>query len=139
MSTTYIIIISVSVAFIALIVFSYYKTKRLDNSKKSDKILVLDKKNFKPAVSKGLVLVDFWAAWCGPCKMMNPVLNDVAEDKNFKAKVAKVNVEHNQGLASAYKVRSIPTLIVFQNGKEINRFQGFKSKKFLMKEINKIG
>lgn len=95
--------------------------------------------NFKSEVleSEIPVIVDFWAAWCGPCKMMNPVLNEVADEVTGSATVGKVNVDHNQELAQRFKVRSIPTLILFRDGKEVARHMGVKPKKFLMQEIRK--
>ena len=85
-----------------------------------------------------IVLVDFWASWCAPCKMMAPVLNDVADELTGNANVGKVNVEQYQALAQKYQIRNIPTMILFKNGKEINRFVGVKNKEFLLQEINKV-
>jgi thioredoxin 1 len=135
MSTGLIVILGVLAAFIALIVISQRRMKNLPEVKNSENIKVLSNKNFKAVTSKGLVLVDFWAAWCGPCKLMGPVMNEVAEEAGDQATVAKLNVDHNQDLAQRYKVRSIPTLILFKDGKEINRYVGVKQKKFLLAEI----
>lgn len=81
-------------------------------------------------------MVDFWASWCVPCKAMAPVLNELAEELDEKVKICKLNVDENQQLAVKYAVRSIPTLILFRNGKEIDRFVGVKSKSFLTGKIN---
>ena len=102
-------------------------------------VLTLTEKNFQQQTKNKVVLVDFWATWCAPCRMMAPVLNDVASELSGNSHVGKVNIEQYQSLAQKFKVRSIPTLILFKNGAEINRFVGIKSKEFLLKEIAKVG
>ncbi len=138
MSTLVWIIILVVIAVLALFGFGAYKSKKVADVKKSPKIKVLEKKNFKPAIRKGLVLVDFWAAWCGPCKMMAPLLNEIADDPNNGITVAKVNVEYQKNLAAQFNIRSIPTLILFLDGKEVKRLVGFKTKKAILKEIKEF-
>lgn len=82
------------------------------------------------------ILVDFWAAWCGPCRMMAPVLEEMAQDYSGKMKVAKLNVDENPESASTYGVMSIPTLILFKQGKAVERFVGFKPKQELARLID---
>lgn len=135
MSTLTIAIISGSVLFLGFIIFNSWKMKNTPEVKKSDKILTLTNKNFKAHTRKGLVMVDFWAPWCGPCKMVTPILNNVAEELDGKVTIGKINVDHNQQVAGKYKVRNIPTLILYQDGVEIKRFVGVKTKRFLIKEI----
>jgi len=101
----------------------------------NEKILTLTDKNFQQLTKNKLVLVDFWASWCAPCRMMAPVLNDVAAELSGNSQVGKVNIEEFQSLAQKYQVRSIPTLILFKNGVEVNRFVGIKPKEFLLKQI----
>jgi thioredoxin 1 len=74
------------------------------------------------------VLIDFWAAWCGPCQMLGPVIDEVAAEQDGQAVVAKVNVDESPAIANRYGIRSIPTLIVFKNGKEVKRLQGVQPK-----------
>ena len=74
------------------------------------------------------VLVDFWASWCGPCKMVGPIVEELADDFAGKVKVCKLNVDENTKTAQAYGVMSIPTLILFKHGKEVDRVVGFRPK-----------
>ncbi len=103
----------------------------------SEKIVTLTDKNFQNQIKKGLVMVDFWAEWCMPCKVMGPVLNELAEDKNFNATVAKLNVDHFQSVSRQFGIRGIPTIILFKDGKEVDRIVGVKPKDFLVKQVNK--
>lgn len=92
---------------------------------------------FKQETGKGVVLVDFWAPWCGPCKMIAPVLEDLANDLAGKAKIVKVNVDENQQTASEFGVMSIPTLILFKNGEKVDQVIGFQPKEALKQLIEK--
>lgn len=83
------------------------------------------------------VLVDFWAAWCGPCKMIAPVIDAIAEQYTGKLKVMKLNVDDNPKTAGSFAVMSIPTLVLFKGGKEIDRFIGSMSKEDLAKKLDK--
>jgi len=125
------------VGFLGLIVFSYFKMKNTPEVKKSDNIKVLNAKNFKMYIRGGLVLVDFWASWCAPCKMLVPVLNDIADNEGDKLTVCKINVEQYQQVASKNKIKNLPTLVLYKNGAEVSRIVGVKSKKAIMKEVMK--
>ncbi|MDA0250427.1 MAG: thioredoxin [Actinomycetota bacterium] len=81
------------------------------------------------------VLVDFWAAWCGPCRMVAPVLDEIAKEKAGSLTVAKVDVDANPGTARDYQVVSIPTLILFKNGQPVKRIVGAKSKPALLRDL----
>ncbi len=74
------------------------------------------------------VLVDFWAPWCGPCKMIAPVLEELAQEFDGKAKIVKINIDDNQNTPAQFGVRSIPTLILFKNGNEVEKIIGAQSK-----------
>ena len=93
-------------------------------------VLSLNGKNFEEEVLKSTksVLIDFWAPWCGPCKMMSPVIDEIADDLKGEVKVCKINIDEEQSLAVKYNVMSIPTFIVFKNGKEIARSVGVQDK-----------
>lgn len=92
--------------------------------------IVITQENFKQEVLQSAqpVLVDFWASWCGPCKMLAPIIEEIAREQAGKAKVGKVNVDEQPGLAMQFHVASIPTIIVFRDGKPIETLVGVRPK-----------
>ncbi len=100
-------------------------------------VMTFDAKNFEQEVLKSEipVVVDFWATWCGPCRAVAPVVEEMAALYEGKAKVGKLNVDENQEIAGRYKVMSIPTLAIFKNGAEVDRTVGFRGKPHLQEFI----
>lgn len=137
MSTTLIIIGAFLVILVVLITVNYYRMKNAKPVANSKKIKVLNNKNFGTATKRGVVLIDFWAAWCGPCKIIAPVLNEIAESRDDFT-IAKVNVDQNQQLAQKHKVRNIPTLLILKDGKEAGRIVGVKTKRAILKEVETV-
>ena len=138
MNIVLIIIGLLILAFAILYLSARSKMKNIAKVEDNESIIVLSDKNFQHQTRGRIVLVDFWAGWCVPCKMMAPVLNDLTEELKGKAFVGKVDVEKYQALAQKFNVRNIPTMVLFRDGKEVNRFVGIKTKDFLVKQIETI-
>jgi thioredoxin 1 len=92
---------------------------------------------FAVETKEGVVLVDFWAPWCGPCRMIAPVLEEVDQEMGDKVKVVKVNVDENQETAAKYGIMSIPTLLVFKNGEAVDQVVGYQPKEVLVQLLQK--
>ncbi|MBN2684803.1 MAG: thioredoxin [Pontiellaceae bacterium] len=98
-------------------------------------VIELSSSEYDEATKSGVVLVDFWAPWCGPCKMQGPILEKVAAEIGGKAVIAKVNVDENPELAAKYGVRSIPTLILLKDGEIKQQFVGLQQQPALVQAI----
>ena len=98
-------------------------------------VLYLNDENFDAETAEGVVLVDFWADWCGPCKMLSPILDEIAAEVSGKAKVVKVNVEECQSLAQRFAVRNLPSLYVMNNGEIVKNLPGVQNKAALIKAL----
>ena len=115
MSTTMIIIVAVIALLASLYIMARIRMKNIPVVADNEMILTLTDKNFRHQTKDRLVLVDFWASWCAPCRMMAPVLIDVASELAGSSHVGKVNIEQYQSLAQKFQVRNIPTLILLKS------------------------
>lgn len=125
--------------FAIIIIWFYSRYKGMVagmNANPSEKLVYLTDKNFKNQISQGVVLVDFWADWCQPCKILGPIISEVADEIGDKAKIAKLDVQNNPNTAQQLMIRNIPTVIIFKNGKPFKQFVGVKTKKVFIKAIN---
>ncbi|MBP7826957.1 MAG: thioredoxin [Verrucomicrobia bacterium] len=106
----------------------------------SPHVLTLTGQNFTQEVlqSPAPVLVDFWAEWCGPCKMIAPVLDELADEFAGRVRIGKVNIDDDQSLATQYGVRAIPTLLLFQGGEVVQQMVGAKSKRELKASLDRV-
>ena len=103
-------------------------------------VISVDESNFDREVTQSSkpVIVDFWAEWCGPCKMITPLLDEIAREKADAVKIAKVNVDENQSLSFKYNIRAIPALLFFKNGQLRDQVTGMASKKDLLGRIDAL-
>ena len=100
--------------------------------------LSLNKDNFEKSIANGVALVDFWAEWCGPCKMQLPIIEEFSGEMEGKATIGKVNVDEERELAHSFGIQSIPTLILFKDGKPVKKLVGLHSKEALYEEVNQV-
>jgi thioredoxin 1 len=138
MNTTMIITGILITIFLLMILRARARMKNIPLVTDHEKILTLTDTNFQHQTKNKIVLVDFWAAWCAPCRVMAPVLNEVVGELSGNSHVGKVDIEQYQSLAQKYKVRGIPTFILLKNGTEVNRFVGIKNKEFLVQQVNNV-
>lgn len=110
----------------------YFKWERMCMS---DLIIYLDNDNFDEKIKAGVTLIDFYADWCGPCRMLTPILEEVAKTMQGKVTVAKLDIDKNQRVAGSYQVTSVPTMILFKNGKEMGRLVGLRDAEGIKKFI----
>ena len=102
------------------------------------KYIELTSANLDETINEGVALVDFWAPWCGPCRMIAPVIEELAEDFEGKAKICKVNTDEEQELGVKFGVRSIPTIIFFKDGEQVDSMVGAASKEAFAEKLNAL-
>ena len=101
-------------------------------------VIALTENSFKQTITSGVSVIDFWAAWCGPCRLQAPIMEDLARRYVGRAVVAKIDVDAEGGLAESYGIRNIPTVVIFKDGKEIKRFIGVTGENVLARIMNEL-
>jgi len=102
------------------------------------KYIELTAENMKETIKEGVALVDFWAPWCGPCRMIAPVIEELAEDYDGKAKICKVNTDEQPSIAGEYGIRSIPTILFFKDGELVDQMVGAAGKDVFKEKIDSL-
>ncbi len=112
----------------------------LERSPMSDDLVMLDDRNFDEEIRRGEggpILVDFWAAWCGPCRMVAPILETIAAEMKGTARIGKLDVDHSPATAQRYGIQSIPTMILFKNGRQVDMIIGAQSREVIASMIRR--
>ncbi|HNW70337.1 MAG TPA: thioredoxin [Bacteroidales bacterium] len=102
----------------------------------SNNVYILTDENFDKTIKEGVVLVDFWATWCGPCRILSPIIEEIASETGKKAKIAKMDVDKNKITSFKYNIQYLPTVIIFKNGVPEYRYVGLQDKETLVNAIN---
>jgi thioredoxin 1 len=110
--------------------------KNMDvNAPVSKNLIILRDVDFKKQIKTGVTLVDFWAPWCMPCKIQGPIVSEVADELAGKAAICKLNIDENKKTAAELGIKSIPTILIFKNGKIVKKMVGVKTKAVLVKAV----
>lgn len=133
-----IVAVIVAVLIIGYFFYNFIKSKKQIDRPPSDNVTILSDANFTSTAKSGITLVDFWAAWCGPCRVQGPIIDDVADEMHEKATIAKLNIDENKQTAQMLGIQSIPTILLFKDGKVVKKFVGVKPKGTLIKAINAV-
>lgn len=142
MKKSYLII---GVLFVSIIALSFTvkttdetKAQTETKVKNEKKVKILTDESFGTTINSGITVVDFWATWCAPCRIQGPIMDDVADEVGNGVTIAKLDVDNNRRVAAQYQIRSIPTIMIFKNGKMVKKFVGIQSKEILKKEIEAL-
>jgi thioredoxin 1 len=127
----------VFLVFVTLCLISVPSCKSGKTGSSSENVLTLTGNNFSEETSTGVVMVDFWATWCMPCKAMAPIIDEIANQTKGKVKIGKVDVDANGDLANRFNVQGIPNIIIFKNGVPVENLVGIQSKETLIQALEK--
>jgi len=121
---------------LAYIVYMFIRNRNRMKKPPSENVKILTDGNFNATIKKGVSLVDFWAAWCGPCRVQGPIVDEIADEIGDKANICKLDIDQHKKTAGQLGIQSIPTILIFKDGKMVQKFVGVKSKPILIKAIN---
>lgn len=121
---------------LGFIIYTYLKNRKRMNRPPSENVKVLTDDNFSSTIKSGVTLVDFWAAWCGPCRIQGPIVDEVADEMKDKANICKLDIDHHKKTAGKLGIQSIPTILIFKDGKMVQKFVGVKPKPVLIQALN---
>ena len=134
-----VVVLAVIVLFL---IIRMYKMRHLlggaTGPETSENTIDVNDRNFSAVIAKGVSLVDFWAPWCAPCRMQGPIVNQLADEMSEKANICKMDIDQNKKTAAKLGIQSIPTIMIFKNGKMVKKFVGIKPKNQLQKEIEAV-
>ncbi len=134
-STGNIIAYVLSAAVIGYLLYNFVRARKRMNRPPSENVKIVDDGNFDRTIGQGVSLVDFWATWCAPCKIQGPIVDEVADELNGQANICKLDVDKNQRTAQKYGIQNIPTMMIFKNGKPVDKLVGVKPKGAIMKAL----
>lgn len=121
---------------LAYIVYMFIRNRNRMKKPPSENVKILTDGNFNATIKNGVSLVDFWAAWCGPCRVQGPIVDEIADEIGDKANICKLDIDQHKKTAGQLGIQSIPTILIFKDGKMVQKFVGVKSKPILIKAIN---
>ena len=131
--------VGILVVLLALAYFKRYKLlKNLEDTPDNENVIILTDDNFVKTTEIGISLIDFWAPWCAPCKILAPTINELANEYGERIHICKLNVDENRHTSTQLKIRSIPTVIIMQNGQIVGHFVGVKPKYVYAKAIKEL-
>lgn len=127
-----------AVSYIAVLAIVVFSTVKLVAGETRGNVMTLNDSNFGKEIKKGIVLVDFWATWCGPCKRQGPIIDEVAIEARGRARFGKLDVDKNPNVSNLYQVASIPTIIIYKDGKPARKLVGLSSKQEILDALSKV-
>jgi thioredoxin 1 len=121
---------------LAYIVYMFIRNRNRMKKPPSENVKILTDGNFNATIKNGVSLVDFWAAWCGPCRVQGTIVDEIADEIGDKANICKLDIDQHKKTAGQLGIQSIPTILIFKDGKMVQKFVGVKPKPVLIKAIN---
>ncbi len=134
-NTSSIITYIIAGGVLGFIIYTFIKNRNRMSKPPSVNVKILTDDNFSSTIKSGVSLVDFWAAWCGPCRVQGPIVDEIADEIGDKAKICKLNIDQHKKTAGQLGIQSIPTILIFKDGKMVQKFVGVKPKTTLIKAI----